>query len=281
MKIIYKILFSLCSTIVCCAHSVRSFAASCTIHSTLPSDACEYPTTDYTNLINYGIHGAHCKSGDQYLTLKGFIKTLYNKTLDCYTYAALYDCNTCPTTGYTKKTQTFTINSELAKCSIQYTVCEEKAQACTTNAECVTKLGASTRREYYTSQIGEELVAYADFTAKCKSNNCVYEAPFSFVKQSGSNDIYFSSAAGLTCYNTTYGSPTIFSQAGETFIVGCLPCPDIDATYMGFWQYGNYLRGEGSTAAGCYIHGVTINNTTYTKFKDTTGNFDIISDCYY
>ena len=40
MKHLYKILFSLCSTMICAFYSARSFAASCTLYSSLPSDAC-------------------------------------------------------------------------------------------------------------------------------------------------------------------------------------------------------------------------------------------------
>lgn len=281
VKTIYKILFSLCSTFVCCAHSVRAFAASCQLYSALPYDACDYSQTLEDPILDYGIANTNCK-GDGYFTFQGYLKTQYNESKKCYKYAGVYDCNTCRTTFYDKKTETFYVSSDLANCTVAYTVCSENTTAatCTTDTQCVTQLGGATQRKYFVSELTEDLVAYADYVAKCNNGHCIYKAPFTFIQKPGTSDVYFSSA-GLTCYNANYGNPTIFSQANEFFVVGCTPCPDIDATYTGYWAYANYLRGEGATIASCYIDGIMKNGTAYTKFEDTTGNFDITGDCYY
>lgn len=106
MKTIYKILFSVCSTLVCTIYSVRSFAAACTAVASTAGSIQSYiggidncvtgkTTTSYYKdenkiVVVYGCQGG-CK--DKYYRLASTV-TFWPGTTSCaLTY---YTCQSCP-----------------------------------------------------------------------------------------------------------------------------------------------------------------------------------------
>ncbi len=111
MKTVYKIFFSMCSTLVCVIYSVRSFAAVCTtvtsaggnVHSYVGGNtgcAAGYLTSYYKYDGTTGLMAVYtCKGGcadSQYYT--GYTTTL-RPTANSSCTLTYGNCNPCPSLG--------------------------------------------------------------------------------------------------------------------------------------------------------------------------------------
>lgn len=281
MKTIYKILFSLCSTLICVMHSARSFGASCgshTLYTSVPSDWCGTPIWGYnqqaTGCATYNTY---------YLKTGGRVNT--TGVLECYNGATIVDCTACKT-GYVTDTMVADVNSSYADCTLQTTRCIPKVDGnttatCTSDSHCITKLGSSLAIAYFDDyETGELEVAYGTYKATCNTSAgyCawVISAASTWIMDTGNGNGTLASA--ITCTNGHYGgNPILVSYAGAHTAQGCVACPDIDATYTGNPEYANYLDGGGTNIGKCAINGVAGETT----FADTTGDFEIIGTCLF
>ncbi len=264
MKTFYKILFSICSTLVCTAHSSRAFAASCTLYSsaaigtndvihdtpmglTTTNDGCTTYTTRY--YIFSGTTGG---------------RTYYNP---------YYNCTACKA-GYTKKTITIT-----------HTRQDTTGTTCTLSpGQCI--LTGCTTSEYCKQQLGNTKKinfpqGYAMYEASCVGGACEFVPPTLHNKGT-----YWTTNCGVTCHNAHYSScGYLFSQGTNPIEVrGCIACPDMpygmtyDTNKIALKDF-NAKAGGGNSINDCHLTPyVGIINTA---LIEPAGQFDLVDSCYY
>ena len=275
VKAMYKILFSICSTLVCFVHHVSAYDADCgsQLTATLPSDATGEPTWGYGTT-----HG--CAN-----YTKHYLKTMAihgdRNTILAYVYAKVINCTACKR-GYTREVTTFEVSSDYAKCNLTVGLCNADTsytptQTCTTDAECVTQLGSDLFVSYvpdYTT--GEAEMGHVLYQAKCgKNKHCQW---IMSVANSASWSLMDTSTGkwGLNsaakCVNGHYGGAVLISEASKLYVQFCQDCPDIDAEYIGGTP--DYLQGSGVNVGGCYIKAGA-------KFRNTVGDFETTGTCVY
>lgn len=281
MKTIYKILFSLCSTFVCCAHSVRAFADSCRIYS-----SADITSTFEPGGYTYETKFTGCTDWEYLYLFHSGYPEMTNMTTTYYDKG--YTCTACET-GYKLRTGVFTgtyykAGGETSQCTYTRAYCEWTGDGveCTENADCPDK-------EESFMDLDGATVAFTRYNKSCVSKKCAYAAPFSLVLRTGTGNKYWSDT-GITCFNGYYShAPLIFSQAGETWVEGCERCPDIGTLQKDWWGitvYDDYIKGGGTQLGKCYIkkmsqtltNGTTVNRSV---FADDAGIFELTGDCYY
>lgn len=250
MKQIYKILFSLCSTLIYAAHSCKAFGADCTVLSSVPAGgiiALHYRGTGLNN---------HCEDWG----LRGYVRLTNGRTND--DYGAVYGCDTCYG-GYdlTYSGGTFNIGSPAARCDYIYDDCKTEPVVeaqCSTKADCVTIMGYSYRKEAANNRYGS-FAGYLYKDVDCIGGNCGW--------------FFRSTACGAECANGYYSHcATMWSVAGSFGVDNCVRCPfpDAECTVNCGWP----VIGGGNSMALCELD-------PSARWADTAGSFYAGSGCAY
>lgn len=250
MKQIYKILFSLCSTLIYATHSFKVFGADCTVLSSVPAGgiiALHYRGTDLdTNCDTWGF--------------RGYVRLTDGKESD--DYGAVYGCDTCDN-GYewTSSGGTFYIGSPAAQCDYVHDNCVAQTVVeaqCSTKADCVAKFGFSEMHSGAVNKSGT-FAGYIYKDVDCIGGKCGF--------------VLRSVACGALCANGYYSHcATMWSIAGSQGIDGCVRCPfpDAECTENCDWP----VIGGGNSWALCELD-------PSARWADSTGSFYAGSGCAY
>ncbi len=245
MKTFYKILFSICSTLVCTAHSFRAFAAnSCWNSIYLP------PGGVLRENVYGPQHDGECKR--QFV---GYVEMMANNL-----FAKVYTCTDCINANEELVDYELFVNSgtdiygkydqTAGGCTLQIKTC--------TNIACEKQLGSAK----YSAVIS----GYAYYKPAGKTN-CYWELD---TKKVLCQDRYYQ----------TGDEYAFISANGKTYVSNCDPCPNPASFGLsmqdGAWTTDVYkiVRANGDDIYGCMI-------AKENNLKDKTGDFKLETSCYY
>lgn len=269
MKTIYKILFSLCSTLICVMHSARSFGAACPYYSGLDSsDSDGIPNNACEGKASIRILGKACGTYET----GSYIALAYGVD-GCVVYAHVQECATCEI-GYEfgHVTQLHITSNLPGTCEITLNDCSEIPDdeaivnvTCTSWTGCGAALGSIYKHVYAYDETNGRVKAYYVQRARCNKTNCDWDNTISTMT--------------AQCTNDYYGSAVVTSSAGSIlFSPFCQPCPDVDEENFGVYagvDVRDVISG-GTAKSACRIDNGA-------NFTDGTGEFTLTSaaGCMY
>ncbi len=217
MKTFYKILFSICSTLVCTAHSFRAFAASCTLYSSAAIGSDDsIMDKGYTTQVGCTTYTT------RYFVYSGYPQGETGRTY----FAPHYDCTACAT-AYTKETQNIEHHNITAQTTCTLAPVQCIKTGCTKDADCLATGQPATKRVQYRNRDGT-VVGYLDLELKCRTNKCEY---YHHATSAGAIVINAStkrSGCDLVCdYGHYSHCGYLVSEAGfnSIYASGCVLCP--------------------------------------------------------